>query len=372
MDLIGGRKYLVFDMDALSRLHDVSGGFYLSSFSALDRYFSSEMSKNVYVTVKGSVVDLARVYDNLEYPGLDHVDAALEHGDRRYYFRCVDDLPPRNTFPVMDLLYDPHRDTYWDPFSVYHDLRREELECPVGDEPLVVGDAAVLVSRYSYAVPAKLPAMRTGTRIPVEIQRRVFIDLLTGVAPDKGLTVLKETGFLAEYWPLLAEMDGTEHSKEGHPEGNVWKHTLETLQHRKTRDLLLATVLLLHDCGKPFATATRENLFDKHAEIGAERAGKFLFRLGFTDEFVRDARWLIRHHMIPGALHRLPTYRTAPLMASVLFPFLLEFYRCDLLSTYRGPENYYRACKIYRRFVKNSANPYRDAEGKKIFRLYVE
>ena len=59
-------------------------------------------------------------------------------------------------------------------------------------------------------------------------------------------------------------------------------------------------------------------------------------------------------------------------MADPLFPVLLELYRCDLESTFRGPNPYYRACKIYRSYLKNSANPYRSAEGKKLVRLYVD
>jgi poly(A) polymerase len=97
-----------------------------------------------------------------------------------------------------------------------------------------------------------------------------------------------------------------------------------------------------------------------------------LWRLGFEQEFIDDVVWLVQKHMFPGALHKLPSFRTSRLMAHRLFPLLLELYRCDLVSTYRGPDGYYRACKIYRDFLRNNANPYRDAAGKKLIRLYVD
>jgi poly(A) polymerase len=59
-------------------------------------------------------------------------------------------------------------------------------------------------------------------------------------------------------------------------------------------------------------------------------------------------------------------------MRSRLFPILLELYRCDLSSTFRGPDGYYRACRIYRSFLKNVSNPFRDAAGKKLVKLYVD
>jgi poly(A) polymerase len=70
--------------------------------------------------------------------------------------------------------------------------------------------------------------------------------------------------------------------------------------------------------------------------------------------------------MLAGLIKTLPAYRTESVMASPLFPLLLEVYRCDLSSTFRGPDGYYEACKVYRAFLKHRKNPYRGADGKKI------
>ncbi|MBU8913888.1 MAG: HD domain-containing protein, partial [Spirochaetales bacterium] len=161
-------------------------------------------------------------------------------------------------------------------------------------------------------------------------------------------------------------------SKEHHPEGDVWSHSLEAFRYRRSRDMVLTLALLLHDSGKPHATPAAGRKFDGHAEIGATLATRFLRRLEFGESVVEGVRWLIHKHMFPGALHLLPTFRTERLMADPLFPVLLELFRCDLESAYRGPSSYYRACKIYRSYLKNSSNPYRTAEGKKLVRMYVD
>jgi poly(A) polymerase len=161
------------------------------------------------------------------------------------------------------------------------------------------------------------------------------------------------------------------HSKEHHPEGNVWDHTLETFAYRKTTDLSLSYSLLFHDAGKPIATPNEGRRFDRHAQIGGGIAVKFLRKLGYTEGLIKDVSFLVREHMLPAFLHELPTYRTEHVMSSHLFPLLLELYRCDLSSTYRGPDGYYRACKVYRAYLKNVRNPFRTPDGKKLLKRYV-
>ncbi|TVQ99520.1 MAG: HD domain-containing protein [Spirochaetaceae bacterium] len=295
-----------------------------------------------------------------------------------------DDEPmPRFGFGVLDFLFDPRADVFLDRADAYQELRGGTVSARQTGEPGSLYEAAVLAARYDLTVPEpESPLHSTETSgikdagatadIPTELQRRLFIDLLTGDHGERGLALLMNSGAVARLWPELEPMNDTGHSKEHHPEGNVWEHTLETLRYRKTRNLTLAAALLLHDSGKPYSERTRERAFDKHAEIGARTAARLLRRLGFSAGFVSDVEWLIQNHMLPGALHRLPTYRSERAMASPLFPLLLELYRCDLCSTYRGPDGYYRACTVYRSFLKNRANPFRSTDGKKLLRLYVE
>ena len=364
-------------MDALARLEASGIRYYLASFSALDHYFGHTRGDNLYVAVDGTLIDLAKSLGELEYPGLEDWDAAGRWGEGFVYYRCLqDEHPPRRlSFEIMDFLYDPAADTFFDPNDAYRELRNKAIPSSASGRPALdtVLAAAVLSSRYGYEIgAADLAELEDLDAVPEAVQRQLLVDLLGSQSPTRGMQLLYDTGFVQQIWPELAPMNATFHSKEHHPEGNVWEHSIETLRYRKTPDLLLSLGLIFHDSGKPLATRTRDRVFDGHAGIGADLARRFLRRLGFSSELVSDVAWLVENHMFPGALHRLPPHRTDRLMRSRLFPVLLELYRCDLSSTFRGPDGYYRACRIYRSFLKNVSNPFRDAAGKKLVKLYVE
>ncbi len=362
-------------MDPLAGLQ-VDAPVYLASFSALDRYFDRPEQPIIFAAIEGDIVTLAKSVPDLDFPGIRFGDAATWHEGRRIYFTCVEpeSKPKRESFRPLNLLYDPSRDSYLDPYDDYPAIRSDLLEQT--DEPIEpinrLMDAAITLSRYPKKLQDRLPPVDRFPDLPTESLRVLLTSILTGAYAHVGLGLLAEHGFVSHYLPELEGMDETKHSKEHHPEGDVWTHSLETFRYRRTLDLTLTLALLLHDSGKPLATPNGHKRFDGHAELGARLARRLLGRLGFAESIVDDVNWLVTKHMFPGALHKLPTFRTERLMADERFPMLLELYRCDLESTYRGPDGYYRACKIYRDFLKNDANPYRSADGKKLVRLYVD
>ena len=363
-------------MDALADLRSAVPWYY-SSFSALDRYFHQSEQPVKHIAVEGDLVALAKSIPNLEFPGVPYADAAVWDGPTRVYFRCLEDeqKPQKQPFRLQNILYDPDRDRYLDPYDDYRSLRGNLLEATDApyDPIRRLMDAAVAVSRYPRSIPADaLEPVSRYLELAPETQRTLLSGILTGASPWEGLDLLREYGFVDAYWPELAGMYGTQQSKEHHPEGDVWTHSLETFRYRRSRDLVLTLALLLHDSGKPEATPVAGRRFDGHAEIGASLGTRLLRRMEFGETVVEEVRWLVNKHMFPGALHLLPTFRTERLMADSLFPVLLELFRCDLESTYRRPDSYYRACKIYRSYLKNHNNPYRNSEGKKLVRLYVE
>jgi poly(A) polymerase len=363
-------------MGVLRTLEQSGFSWHLELASALDRYHRHPRGPNVYVAVEAELVDLARTIDALSFPGLDRWDAVARDEDATVFFRCVESgwLRHRSPFEVFSISYDPRKHQYRDPHDAYEQLRGQRVAPSDGhDDAATAMDAAVLAARYGYEVdmPVRSARWRPGEVSEAE-QQRLLIDVLTGRRAEKGLDLLDDLGFVGSYWSPLAQMGTTDHTKDFHPEGDVWEHTLEALSNRKSVDLTVSAALLLHDVGKPESPRTRERAFDGHAEIGARTARRFLRDLGFGENFVERVAWLVRHHMVPGVIHKLPARRVEPVMGSPLFPLLLEVYRCDLSATFTGPEPYYRACKTYRTFLKNRSNPFRDVDGKKLLKLYVE
>jgi poly(A) polymerase len=272
-------------------------------------------------------------------------------------FRCADsaDVMTPSPFTVLDLLFDPRRDVFLDPREVYYDLRNPELVPRITDLPwwLVVTEAAQAISRYHYEVEVnfgRIPGPPPD--VPIGYQRYVLQAVLLGRWPAKGLQLLLRSGLVAAWWPELAAMAEIAHTKDYHPEGDVWEHTLATFAHRKRPDLVLSLALLLHDVGKPHAVPSGEKRFFAHAEIGADLASRFLRRLGFGASVTGAVAFLARNHMMPAALKRLPPYRVEPLMGNQLFPRLLELYRADMLATFTSPEPYYEACRLYRLYTR--------------------
>ena len=356
---------------------DLPRGAYLASFSALDVYYGKQLSEPVTLLFSGSLSDIAKEFDSVDFPGLESCDAVADFDGRRYLIRCIDEDEsfPRRPFSMQNLLYDPHRNVFLDPWGVYSDVRhkRPGLMDEAFCDWRTVLEGALLFARYGFSDTAFYRGLDIDwPEISPYEQRLLLGQILQGKAPHRGLRILMETGFVHAHWPELAAMGGTEHAKEHHPEGNAWEHTLETFRYRKTGDLALSLGLLLHDVGKPASQKHEGKAFDRHAQIGTGIARRFLQRLGFSSEIREEAEFMVREHMLPAFISRLPAYRTERVMSSPLFPKLLELYRCDLSSTFRGPEAYYEACKTYRAFLKHRRNPFRTAEGKKQLRLYVE
>ena len=147
---------------------------------------------------------------------------------------------------------------------------------------------------------------------------------------------------------------------------------MQTFRHRKLPALGLSLALLLHDVGKPRAANAEGRKFDHHAEIGRTVAERFLSRLGFPRALIDDVSFLVRYHMLPAALPRMPANRLEGVIDDPRFPVLLELYKCDELSTFRGPDGYYEACAAYKAWLRNARNPWRGADGKKLARMYLE
>jgi poly(A) polymerase len=360
--------------------------YYLSS-SALDRFYYPRKPWNSPVqqlAYQGSLAELSREVETLEFPGLQGVDAQTRIGTTIYQFMVLDFEPidyslTPNTLLPFKLIYDPDRDAFIDHFNIYTHLRGTSIFGPNGWAeiesltPEQWFDLAIFISRYPVD-PSIDQEIREIAKKEKEFwnlleKAKQFTSLsliLTGSHSSRGIQLLHKAGAFEALWPFLSTMDQTSHSKECHPEGNVWEHSLECLRQRKEFDLAFSYALFLHDCGKPYANKNKNRAFDGHADIGAELSRRFLEELGCSRTLLEEISWLVESHMIPGALSILPRYRWEPYMANPWFPKLLELYRCDLASTWRKMEDYHHACSMFRGFLRFSNNPYRQSDGSKI------
>jgi poly(A) polymerase len=372
----------------------------LRGFSAIDRYLEKPPLPFIFIETDAGLQDLARIFGELRFPGVELADAAVTEGGSDYYFRCLDGeeragpqggaLCRAQGSALLSFGLDWGTGRFLDPYGVYPLLREFRGRPFTGTEAdtwkkasdtgdtvkfaaiipaRLPADAALVLARYDPQTEVGTAEWPVGLPFGPEEQRILLMGLLLSQKPEKGLQFLKNSGFVDEFWPELAHLDDVDHSKEFHPEGNVWNHTLETFQHRKPLagggyDLRLSLGLLLHDIGKPLAEASGARRFDGHAELGARAASRFLERLGFDQSLRDDIYYLVKNHMLPAALKRLPLTRTQEIMESSLFPTLMELYRCDESSSFKGLDGYYENSSAYQAYLRYRRNPYRSADGK--------
>jgi poly(A) polymerase len=358
-----------------------------SGYSALDLYFRLPALPFFWIETDADIGVLARYIDNLRFPGVDVADAAGETANGTCYFRCIEsDERSKASFSVLSLTFDWRTKRFQDPLGIYpllRDLRDRKLETvpnfavqsQIGSNRLIM-EAALLLARYGFCADMFVATTVQNQPPRPEAQRLFLSCLMLSARPELGLELVKRTGFLKEFWPELAALNDVDHSKEFHPEGNVWNHTLETFRYRKPAasgafDLRLSLALLLHDSGKPISASFGNHRFDGHAELGAQAAARFLERLEFEPSLIQDIFYLVKNHMLPAALKRLPLTKTAEIMASPLFPTLMELYRCDESSSFKGLNEFYENTAAYQTYLKNIKNPYRSRDGKKIKRSNV-
>ena len=339
---------------------------HLVGFSALDRYFrvpEYNGERLLHISADATVAEIAPLVDELQFGGGPLVDAMTMYRGTRLCVRCSDSGEVGGyPFTVQHLRFDPSRKVFLDPDAVYYDLRKPELVSRASGLEWwqVIAEAAQLTSRYHFVLAPDRE--RIAASVPpasVEYQRLLLERILTSHAPEKGLRLLRETGIVDSWWPELAAMADVPHSKDHHPEGDVWEHTLATFAHRKSPDLMLSLGLLLHDVGKPRAVPQGDKRFFAHAEIGEHVGRRFLTRLGFAPRLIDGVSFLGRNHMMPAALGRVRPEHAEELMDSPLFPLLLELYRADMLSSFTRPEPYYHACRLYQRHLRGRPLPQR-------------
>lgn len=341
--------------------------------TALDAYWDRPPRPVRFLVAACSQVDLARVFENLEYPGLPYADASLnlqsQSGEQAspagtgLRFLCMEKPVIVGRGGWLAFRRNVANGVFHDDGAIYQALRSgRSPDLPTASENSLF-DAAILATLYP-SPPQIDPSVLDAPEKPSsDYQRDLLIAILAGPYPASGLDLLMRNGFIERVWPELARLRTVDHSKEFHPEGDGWEHTLETFSHRKTPDLVLSLALLLHDIGKPLSAMHDGRRFDRHAELGATLARKILMRMGFPLPLCEDVAYLIRYHMMPAALPSLPVSKVEQILRDPRFPVLLELFRCDEFSSFKEPERYYQACAAYRQVQRNIRNPYRNADG---------
>jgi len=238
----------------------------------------------------------------------------------------------RRDFTVNALGYDVEEKTFLDPFGGLEDIKQKTLQ-HIDDEtfiedPLRVYRAVQFCARFGFGLALKTKVLcqdMSDKGLLEELPKeRVYSEwkklLLKAPKPSVGFELMRELGLLECYSPELHALVDVPQSPVWHPEGDVWVHTMmtvdematlvksEEIEDRDEKDKLrFMFAILCHDLGK--AVSTTKDDEGNIRSIGHEYTGISLtkmFMLRLTDEhdFIESLLPLVEHHLKPSQFYR--------------------------------------------------------------------
>jgi tRNA nucleotidyltransferase (CCA-adding enzyme) len=256
----------------------------------------------------------------------------------------------RRDFTVNAISWDPLTGEYFDPFDGRSDLERRLLRVvdpqTFGDDSLRVLRGVQFAARFALTLEESTAALCRQIPLDDLPSERVwgeFEKLLFAPKPSIGFAIAMDLGIVSKLFPELQALAGCPQEPEWHPEGDVWVHNLQVIDHARTRidDLprpeQLAVMLgaVCHDLGKPATTAVIDGRIRSldHEEQGVPPASAFLDRLnvnsfdgydvrkqvlGITAQHLKPGSWFkVRDEVGDGAFRRLAHKVDLELLARV-------------------------------------------------------
>src|SRR5215471_13497036 len=238
----------------------------------------------------------------------------------------IEEATARRDFTINAILQDPLTGDIIDPFHGRKDLSAKLLRAvspqTFGEDSLRVLRAAQFAARFEFTVePETLKLCQTidlsdlpAARIWGEMEKLLW----RAQRPSIGFRWLRELGAVNQLFPELKALIDVPQEPEWHPEGDVWIHTLLTLDRAREmiddldypRQITVLLAALCHDFGKPATTAFIDGRIRsrEHEEGGVQPAIDFLDRLNIYTLDGYDVRAqvvaLVRDHLKPGEFYK--------------------------------------------------------------------
>ena len=278
------------------------------------------------------------VHDSEEYDfSFPRKEAKVSKGHRGFDVEVDGSLDfkmaaKRRDFTVNALGYDIEEKCFIDPFGGLDDIKKKKLR-HIDDETFIedslrVYRAVQFCARFSFTLAdntMKLCKEMVSKGMLEELPKeRVYLEwtklLLKSPKPSQGFALMRELGILEHYFPELYTLIGVHQSPVWHPEGDVWVHTMMTLdamqQELKMKNeklnmdakqkLKFLFAILCHDLGK--AVSTTVDAAGNIRSIGHEQTGldftkRLMYRLMDEHDFIESLLPLVEHHLKPSQFY---------------------------------------------------------------------
>lgn len=227
----------------------------------------------------------------------------------------------RRDFSINAIGYDIKEKGFLDPFGGRQDIEgriiRHIDDNSFIEDPLRILRAVQFSARFNYKLDAntlKLCQNMVKQNMLSELPKeRVFEEykklLLKAEKPSVGFELLDKMGAL---FPELKALQGIVQDESFHPEGDVWTHTmmsLDAMSELKTgnekKDIVLFLAVLCHDLGKAEATKIVDGRVRsiEHENVLAPTIS-LLERLSNEKSLVEEIVPLVKEHLMPSQLYK--------------------------------------------------------------------
>jgi len=273
-------------------------------------------------------------------------------------FTNAEEDAKRRDFTINALFYDPLKDEIFDYVGGQEDLDKKLIRFIGNPDERILEDHLRILRAVRFKNcynlqyhPNTYQAVKKHAKLITKISKERIRSELNKIILDKsypgqGFEELFELGILEEIIPELCKLKGLAQPLQYHQEGDVWDHSIRSLNSITDEDLdpnpireeepsiALKWAALMHDIGKydTFGMDDERIRYDGHAEKSAEIAKKILKRLVFPKKIINKVSWLISHHMMVVPLLEMSDGRRRHWFLQPYFEDLLEIYRVDSLG----------------------------------------
>jgi tRNA nucleotidyltransferase (CCA-adding enzyme) len=256
----------------------------------------------------------------------------------------------RRDFTINAIGYDPADGGYLDPFGGRSDIESGILrhidDRSFVEDPLRVYRAVQFIARLELKIAEETfelcrQMVQQGMldELPKERVWEEWKKLLHSPKPSIGFELMRSLGIIERYFPELHSIIDVPQNPDYHPEGDVWTHTMMTVdvmakelkmknEKLKTKDKLkLLLAILCHDLGKAthttieyndkvevYTSSTHYPLPTTHSNVriraighevaGVEPTRSLLYRLTDEQALVERILPLVEHHLAPAHYYR--------------------------------------------------------------------
>jgi tRNA nucleotidyltransferase/poly(A) polymerase len=260
-----------------------------------------------------------------------------------YFSKNVEIDVARRDFTINALFYDPEKKEIIDYVDSVRDLASKKIKFVGSASERLQEDALRLLRAVRFAAVLDFEldrearrAIKTNAKLITNVSaERVKMELdkiLLSKNCSMGIGLLDIMGLLVYILPELKNTQGVRQPRNQHAEGDVYAHSLLSLEQAdETFDLGVRYAILFHDLGKAKTAKIiqKKITYYNHQSVGEELVKKIAKRLKFSTHETARISWLVKNHMVPNDFVSMKLSTRRKWGLNLHFADLLKVYLAD-------------------------------------------